>query len=70
MIYILSSRLLSKNVTIKIYKITILPVVLYGYENLSDIKGRAQSEGIWEQCAELNIWMKKGWNNSRLEKTA
>jgi hypothetical protein len=32
---LLSSRLLSKNVKVKIYKITILPVVLYGCETWS-----------------------------------
>jgi hypothetical protein len=31
----LSSRLLSKNIKIRIYKTMILPVVLYGYETLS-----------------------------------
>jgi len=31
----LSSRLLSKNVKIKIYRIIILPVILYGYETWS-----------------------------------
>jgi hypothetical protein len=31
----LSSRLLSKNLKIRIYKIIILPVVLYGFETLS-----------------------------------
>jgi hypothetical protein len=36
---LLSSRLLSKNVKIRIYKTIILPVVLYGCENWSDIKG-------------------------------
>ena len=32
---LLSSSLLSKNLKIKIYKIIILPVVLYGYETWS-----------------------------------
>ena len=32
---LLSSRLLSKNVKIKIYRTIILPVVLYGYETWS-----------------------------------
>jgi hypothetical protein len=37
---LLSSRLLSKNIKIRIYKSIILPVVPYGCENLvSDIKG-------------------------------
>jgi hypothetical protein len=31
----MSSRLLSNNIKIRIYKIIILPVVLYGYETLS-----------------------------------
>jgi hypothetical protein len=31
----LSSRQLSRNVKVKIYKTTILPFVLYGYETLS-----------------------------------
>jgi hypothetical protein len=31
----LSSRLISNNIKIKIYKIVILPVVLYGYETWS-----------------------------------
>ena len=31
----LSSSLLSKNLKIKVYKTTILPVVLYGYETRS-----------------------------------
>jgi hypothetical protein len=34
----------------------ILPVVLYGYETFSYTKGRAQTEVIWEQGAEENIW--------------
>ena len=33
--YILSSRLLSKNLKIKVYKTIILPVVLYGCETWS-----------------------------------
>jgi hypothetical protein len=44
---LLSSSLLSKNVKIRIYKTIILPVVLYGCENLvSDIKGGKQTEGV------------------------
>jgi hypothetical protein len=38
---LLSSRLLSRNVKVKIYKTIIVPVVLYGCETLSQIKGRA-----------------------------
>jgi hypothetical protein len=38
---LLSSRLLSKNIKIRIYKTIILPVVLYGYETWSLI--------LWEE---------------------
>jgi hypothetical protein len=31
---------------------------------------RTQTEGVWEQVAEENIWTKEGQNNRRLEKTA
>jgi hypothetical protein len=37
---LLSSRLLSRNVKIKIYITIILPVVVYGCETLSHVKGR------------------------------
>jgi hypothetical protein len=37
---------------------------------VSDIKGRTQTEGIWEQDAEENIWSEEGWRNRRLETTA
>jgi hypothetical protein len=68
---LLSSRLLPRNVKIRICKTTILPVVLYGCENLiSDIKGGAQTEGVWEQGAEEDIWTEEGWGDGRVEKTA
>jgi hypothetical protein len=38
---LLSSRLLSRNVKVKMYKNIILPVVLYGCETWSHIKERA-----------------------------
>jgi hypothetical protein len=38
---LLSSRLLSRNVKIKIYRTIILPVVLYGCETWSHVKGIA-----------------------------
>ena len=45
---LLSSRLVSKNLKIKIYKTIILPVVIYGWETLvSYIKGGIQAKGIW-----------------------
>ena len=44
---LLSSRLLSKNLKIKIYRIIILPVVLYGCETWSlTIAGGKEAEGV------------------------
>jgi hypothetical protein len=44
---LLSSRLLSKNIKIRIYKIIKLPVVLYGCETWSlDIKGVPYTAGV------------------------
>jgi hypothetical protein len=43
--YLLSSRLLSKNLKIRIYKAIILPVVLYGCETWS-LALREETEGI------------------------
>jgi len=40
----MSSRLLSKNLKIKIYRTIILPVVLYGCE--TDIVGGKEAEGV------------------------
>jgi hypothetical protein len=42
---LLSSRLLSKNVKVKIYKTIILPVVLYGCETWS-LTLREQTESV------------------------
>jgi hypothetical protein len=47
----LSSSLLSKNVNIKIYKTTILPVVLYGPENWYLTLREENIEGVLEQGA-------------------
>jgi hypothetical protein len=61
---LLSSHLLSKNVKIRIYKTTILPVVLYGCETWSHIRGGTQTEGVSELGAEENIWRDEvtgGW---------
>jgi hypothetical protein len=57
---LLSSRLLSKNVNIRIYKSIILPVVLYGCETFSHFKGGTYTEGVGEQGAEDNIWTEGG----------
>jgi hypothetical protein len=53
---LLSSRLMSKNVKIWIYKTIILPVI--------------QTEGVWERGAEENIWTDERWSDGRLEETA
>ena len=54
---ILSSRLLSKNLKIKIYRTTILPVVLYGCETWSlTLRGGKDVQGVSEQGVEENIW--------------
>jgi hypothetical protein len=37
---------------------------------VSDIKGGTQTEGVWEQGAEENIWTGERWSDSRSEKTA
>ena len=58
---LLSSRLLSKNLKIKIYKTIILPVVLYGCETWCYIKGGMKARGIWKQDPEANIWAQEGW---------
>jgi hypothetical protein len=51
---LLSSRLLSRNVKVKIYKTIILPVFCMGVK-LGLSKGRAQTEGVLEQGSEKNI---------------
>jgi hypothetical protein len=33
----------------------------------SDIKGRTQTEGVWEQGVEENIWTDEGRYNGMLE---
>jgi hypothetical protein len=38
--------------------------------DLVHIKGRTQTEGVWEQGAEENIWTYERGSGGRLEKTA
>jgi hypothetical protein len=45
---ILSSRLISKNLNIKIYKTVIFPVVLYGYETWSLTLGEEHRLRVFE----------------------
>jgi hypothetical protein len=37
---------------------------------VSDIKGGTETEGVWEQGADENIWTEEVWTDERLEKTA
>jgi hypothetical protein len=37
---------------------------------VSNIKGGTETEGVWEQGAEENIWTEKGRCDGRLEETA
>jgi hypothetical protein len=53
---LLSSRLLSRNVKIRIYKTIVLPVVLYGCKTWSWTLREEHRQGVWEQGAEENIW--------------
>jgi hypothetical protein len=62
----LSSRLLSKNIKIRILKTIILPVVLYGYETWSLTLKEEQRLRVFERIIEP----KKDRGDRRLEKTA
>jgi hypothetical protein len=57
---LLSSRLLSENFKIRIYKTIILPVVLYGCETWSLTLREEHRQGVWEQGAEEDIWTEEG----------
>jgi hypothetical protein len=56
-----SSRLLSKNIKIRIYKTIIFVCGSVWARNLaSDIKGGTETAGVSEQGAEGNIWTEEG----------
>ena len=60
---LLSSRFLSKNLEVKIYRIIILPVVLYGCETWSlTLREERKLEGVEE-----NIWTEEGRGNGGME---
>jgi hypothetical protein len=67
---LLSSRLLSQNVKVRIYKTIILPVVLYGCEEWSLTVREEHKLKVFENGAEDNIWIKEGWSDGSVEKTA
>jgi hypothetical protein len=50
-----ASRLLSENVKIKIYKVKIIRVILYGCETWSIALRKNMAEGVSEQGADKNI---------------
>jgi hypothetical protein len=51
-----SSRLIPKNLKIKIYKTVILPVVLYWCETWSLTLGEEHRLGVFENNVEQDIW--------------
>jgi hypothetical protein len=67
---LLSSRLLSKNVKVRIYKTISLPVVLYGCETWSLTVREEHKLRLFENGAEENIWAKEGWSDGRVENAA
>jgi hypothetical protein len=44
--------------------------ILYLWTVVSDIKGGTQTEYVWEQGAEEDIWTYEGWGDGKMEKTA
>ena len=62
---LLSSRLLSKNLKIKIYRTIILSVVLYGCETWSLTLREERRRRVFEN----RMLRREGWGNRRMEKT-
>jgi hypothetical protein len=67
---LLSSRLLSKNVKVRIYKTIILPGVLYRCEIWSLTVREEHKLRVFENRVLRRIWTKEGWSDRRVEKTA
>jgi hypothetical protein len=56
-----SSRLLSRNVKVKLYKTILLPVVLYGWEKWSLTLTQEHRLRVFEdRVSEKNIWNEEG----------
>jgi hypothetical protein len=53
---LLSSRILSKNLKIRIYKTVILPVALNGCETLSLTSRKEHGLSVFQNRVEENIW--------------
>ena len=67
----LSSRLLSKNLKLKIYRTIILPVVLYGCETWSLTLREERKLSVFEYMAlSKNIWTGEGRGNGEMEEIA
>jgi hypothetical protein len=66
----MSSHLLSKNVKIRICKTKFACGSVWVWNLVSDIKGGTQTEVVWEQGAEEDIWTNEGWGDGRVKKTA
>jgi hypothetical protein len=64
------SRLLSKNLIIRIYKTIILPVVLYGCETWSLILRGEHRLRVFEKRVLRKISGQEGWGDWRMEKIA
>jgi hypothetical protein len=65
----LSSRLLSKNVKIRIYKIIILPVVLYGCETWPlRVREKHKLEVFEDRVLRRIFGTKEGWSYGRVGK--
>jgi hypothetical protein len=45
-------------------------IFMWVWNLVSDIKGGTQTEGVWEQGAEENIWTKEGRREMTLERIA
>jgi hypothetical protein len=68
---LLSSRLLSKNVRIRVCKTIILPVVLCGCRTWSlTLREEHRLGGVLQEGAEEDIWAEEGRGCRRMEKTA
>lgn len=60
---IYDGHVLSKMLKIRIYKIIILPVVLYEHGIWSlNLKEEHKTTTVWKQSAQENIWTWKGWS--------
>jgi hypothetical protein len=68
---LLSSRLLSKNIKVKIYRTKNLPVVLYGCETSSLTVREEHKLRVYENRVLRRIFgPKQFWSDGRVEKTA